>query len=256
MSKERVINQIKQFEETSRSVAQLHLDNAFNVSKEMSKDIIDTLIRNIARVLTTNYEDTMIEVWNKDTVNPANVNVRIVDQFKEYAIGDIYSHITRKNHINTLNNKIAQIVDYAVYYLLNNVEDEEDPEEEAFIERVNNNLSDIRDIVEERHADIYDMSIVQLITYLHLLKQTRHELEKIVYDNDMLDDVSCEYHKTSELLCDIIYEIEQMIRLNDDQEKIVLEKARATFKTAWEFIDGSHKAEMEDFRKSLEHYDN
>lgn len=221
------------------------VSNGLYVSKADSIYLIDRLIAKVKGQLKSYCSNYVVNVWNKDTVNAAFIDRPLYDVFCEYA-AEIRSHITRKNHLSNLQNKINNICDYATISLIDQAKEEEAATDENIID----NNEEIIDKIDRINADLYNMSIATIKMYRDLMRSISEEAEDIIDTGELSKREIESFHKLREAAADLIYKIDQLIHFeNDEQAEVVLKIARIKYPKEYEYIDEVHGAAMERFRK-------
>lgn len=216
--------------------------NGFYVSKDDSIYFIDKTINKVKGQLKAACKGLTVTVWNKDAENPQLIDRPAYDVFSEYA-AEIRSHITRKNHISNLQNKINNICDYATMFIVDKMEEETN-------EEIINNNEEIIDKIDRIDANLYNMSIATIKMYRDLMRSISEEAENIIDTYDLTNKEKESFRKLREAVADLIYKIDQLIHFENDEQAGTVEKiARIQYPNIYEYIDEVHGAAMERFRK-------
>lgn len=259
LSKDQIIDLIRCNEQTARENLASYVDKDNNVSKKDCIATLNILKNNIIDIIDNYYKGYTVEVWNRDTVNPRNTKQLISDMFLRYAEEDIISHVTKKLWISNAYNKVDQIVDYAINYLINYAEAPENAEE------MKNNHEAIMNHFKNIYAKRFKITIEEMYFYHTFLGNLSDEYQELieVADGDIKEMLYTEWveaMRIKDYFDSIIYTLndEEIKQIEEElknskysemfkTEKALYEKTLKAFRKRWDLENEEFENELSQF---------
>lgn len=257
MEKQKLIEMIEEMGKSANDKFGAYITEANEVPKKVIIEVLTELAEEITEALEKNCTGYSVTMWNKDTINPANIERVPAEAFKEYANNDIIKHITKKLWVTNVYNKVHNLVDYAIHYLIKDMHENEEISDE-----MKNNHEAIMAHFKNIYAKRFKLTIEEMYFYRTMLRNMSNEYQEMIYSVDehikaLLSEEWEALIKVQEYLDSIIYtlrdedavEIEQSLMQSKysklyEEEKAIYAIILKQFRKEWDL-------ENEEFEKEL-----